>query len=95
MGFLEIIASFCFQKPFHLETGKSWEVVLNISSLRKKYNPCSENVLWSTIGNNGIQVYASKNSKIIIEFSKTQDRTYPWRSCYEEGQLPHLLFWPI
>ena len=44
------IIYFFFQIPFHLEQNKWWEIVLNISPIRKRYNPCSENELWAHSG---------------------------------------------
>ena len=88
------------QRPFHLKPEKWWEVVLNISKCttpNKKYNPfgCG-NELWATSGHEGIQSFESFDGKIRVEFAdKTDDRGYPWRSCLNEGQLPHILLWPL
>ena len=82
-----------------MEQNKWWEMVLNISPIRKKYNPCSENELWAHSGHINIDgnIYHDISNNCTIEFSdQTQDRGgYPWRSCLQEGQLPHFLYWPL
>ena len=82
-----------------MEQNKWWEIVLNISPIRKRYNPCSENELWAHSGHNNIDgnIYHDISNNCTIEFSdQTQDRGgYPWRSCLQEGQLPHFLYWPL
>ena len=82
-----------------MEQNKWWEIVLNISPIRKRYNPCSENELWAHSGHINIDgnIYHDISNNCTIEFSdQTQDRGgYPWRSCLREGQLPHFLYWPL
>ena len=61
------LSSLLFQRPFHLEKEKWWEIVLNISSLRKTYNPFSgKNEVWAAMGNNGLVNFVSKNGSFSI-----------------------------
>ena len=99
-----------FQIPFHIEQNKWWEIVLNISPLKKQYNHFSGNELWAHCGHNvsnshhtydnnviDDNIYHDISNNCIIEFSdQTEDRGgHPWRPCLENGQLPHFLYWPL
>ena len=109
-GLLNIDFLTFFQIPFHIEQNKWWEIVLNISPLKKQYNPFSGNELWAHCGHNVSNSHHTYDNNVIddniyhdiknncnIEFSdQTEDRGgYPWRSCLQEGQLPHFLYWPL
>ena len=41
--------------------------------------------------------YHDISNNCVIEFSdQTEDRGgHPWRSCLQDGQLPHFLYWPL
>ena len=100
---LDIIDNFYFdnflsillQRPFHMQAGDWWEIALNIRSTQKSYNPYA-NSMWAKMGENATLQHRSKLQTLQIDFDdKTKDRGLPWRSCLEEGQLPHILFWPI
>jgi hypothetical protein len=100
---LDIIDNFCvdnffiyfLQRPFHMQAGVWWEIALNIRSTQKSYNPYA-NSMWAKMGENATLQHRSKLKTLQIDFDdKTKDRGLPWRSCLEEGQLPHILFWPI
>ena len=90
------IRPFFLQKPFLIHAGEWWEIALNISSTQKTYNPFSANSMWAKCGENATFSYKSKFQAMQIDFdNKTQERGHPWRSCLQEGQIPHILFWPI
>lgn len=78
-----------------MQAGDWWEIALNIRSTQKSYNPYA-NSMWAKMGENATLQHRSKLQTLRIDFDdRTKDRGLPWRSCLEEGQLPHILFWPI
>ena len=78
-----------------MQAGDWWEIALNIRSTQKSYNPYT-NSMWAKRGENATLHHRSKSQTLQIDFDdKTKDRGLPWSSCLGEGQLPHILFWPI
>ena len=52
--------------------------------------------MWAKCGENATFSFKSKFQAMQIDFdNKTEERGHPWRSCLQEGQIPHILFWPI
>ena len=83
------------QRPFQVNAGDWWEIALNISSTQKTFNPFSANSMWAKMGEDPTFQHMSKFQGMQIDFDdKTKERGLPWRSCLEEGQIPHILFWP-
>jgi len=73
-----------------------WEIVLNICSSQKNFNPFSGSSTWSKMGQDAVLSYKSHSGDMEINFSDTtKERGHPWRSCLNEGQIPHILFWPL
>merc|ERR1711983_211124 len=73
------------KKPFFVKAGEQWEIVLNVSTNQRRFNPSTDNTSWAPMGTEGIRHYATSKGSFHLEFGEeaANQRGHQWRSCLE------------
>ena len=80
-------------KPFRfrLEAEQWWELMMNISPVKRGYDPVSGGCVWASRGGRGKSEVTCHG----VTFSFRPTVREGWRSEVEEGQFPLIYFWKL